>query len=278
MQKVLNLSSRWIIQDRATASGLNAETQEPLEHQRGSHADTGTPPRRSTTSKVQPGALQAGKLSAYEAQRLDPRSLLVQRQCLKLGLSIFSRPHKPARSLGFTSAIAGEGKSFLASALAVALAKHARRSITLVDCNWEHPAMYALFDLPESPGLAEWARGECSLTEIRHEVAPHLTVIPAGMALGGAIEVTRKLAAGGMHQLLADADEVLIADMASVLTTVYSAPLAQLLDAVALVVRAGVTWDTYIAEARHELEDATVEGLILNATMSRIPRWLQRIL
>jgi Mrp family chromosome partitioning ATPase len=211
-------------------------------------------------------------------QRLDARAALVQRQCLKLALSIFNRAHHRARSLGFTSAIAGEGKTFLASTTAVAIASQARRPVTLVDCNWEHPSLHEMFGLADSPGLAEWLRDECDLSQIRREVAPNLTVIPAGSALGGAIELASKLTTLGVARMLADTDELIIADLPPVLTSACCAPLAQSLDAVVLVVRAGVTWDSYIVEARHELEDAPVEGMILNASQSSIPRWIQRLL
>jgi Mrp family chromosome partitioning ATPase len=209
-------------------------------------------------------------------QRLDPRTVLLQRQCLKMALNIFAPAQ--VRSLGYTSAIAGEGKTFLASSTAAALANQAHRPVVLVDCNWEHPSLHTLYNLPDAPGLAEWARGECELMEIRHQVTPMLTVIPAGMALGDTINLTRKLSAHSIISLLSDMNEVLIADMPAILTSSYGAQLAQELDAVTLVVRARTTWDSFVAEAHHELEGAQLDGVILNATQSRIPRWIQRML
>lgn len=211
-------------------------------------------------------------------QRLDPRTALLQRQCLKLAMSIFASARSQVRSLGFTSAVAGEGKTFLSSATAAALAKKANRPVVLVDCNWEHPSLHALYNLPDSPGLAEWTRGECNLSAIRHQVAPHLCVIPAGLALGDAINITSRLASQGIASLLSEPNEVMVADLPPVLTSAYGAQIAHELDAVTLVVRAHTTWDTFVAEAYHELEDAQVEGVILNATQSRIPRWIQRIM
>lgn len=223
-----------------------------------------------------PAKKGAGKASGRSGPRLDPRSALLQRQCLKMALSIFATAQ--VRSLGFTSAIAGEGKTFLASATASALASKAHRPVTLVDCNWEHPSLHALYNLADAPGLAEWARGECELSEIRHQVSPMLTVIPAGTALGDAINITRKLSAHSIDLLLVESNEVLIADLPPVLTSSYGAQLAQELDAVTLIVRARTTWDSFVAEAHHELENAQLEGVILNATQSRIPRWIQRML
>lgn len=224
----------------------------------------------------QPPVKSAAKAPARPGPRVDARTALLQRQCLKMALSIFATAQ--VRSLGFTSAIGGEGKTFIACATAAALSAKANRPVTLVDCNWEHPTLHTLYNLPDAPGLAEWARGECELAEIRHQVSPLLTVIPAGMALGDAISITRKLSAHSINSLLAETNEVLVADLPAVLTSAYGAQLAQELDAVTLVVRARSTWDSFVAEAHHELENAQLEGVILNATASRIPRWIQRML
>ncbi len=239
-----------------------------------------TSPLASSTSVARPGdghrPPAKGRPPSRASKRQDPRSALLQRQCLKMALSIFATPQ--VRSLGFTSAIVGEGKTFLASATAAALASKANRPVALVDCNWEHPSLHTLYNLPDAPGLAEWARGECELAQIRHQVSPFLTVIPAGVALGDTINITRKLSAHSINSLLAETNEVLIADLPAVLTSAYGAQFAQELDAITLVVRARATWDSFIAEAHHELDNAQVEGVILNATQSRIPRWIQRML
>lgn len=253
VDRILALSSRWIAQDTSHMAAISAP-------------DSGRQLTRSS------------KLPAREGHRYDPRSALLQRQCLKLAVSIFSGARTHVRSLGFTSAIAGEGKTFLARATASALAQKANRPVVLLDCNWDHPSLHTLYNLPDSPGLAEWARGECDLENIRHQVAPNLTVIPAGAALGDTINVTTKLASHGIATVLSAANEVLVVDMPAVLTSVYAAQLAQQLDAVTLVVRAGATWDSFVAEAHQELENTQIEGVILNATHSRIPRWIQRLL
>lgn len=211
-------------------------------------------------------------------RRVDRRMALLETQCVKLSLSLLARANNPAKSVGFTSAVSGEGKSFLATLTATALARQSHMPITLVDCNWEHPTLHSTFGIPDSPGLAEWLRLECSLDDIRHIVSSGLTVIPAGVANDDTVALTGALKAAGLQALLTHPDEVLIVDMAPVLTTSYGALLSQQLDSVLLVVRAGSTWDSYIQEASYELSASPVEGIVLNATRSRIPQWLQRML
>jgi Mrp family chromosome partitioning ATPase len=208
----------------------------------------------------------------------DPRVRFIQNQCLKMSLNLFNRPDRVTRSLGFTSAIPGEGKSFLATLTATTLAERAQRPVTLLDCNWEHSTQHETFQFPETPGLAEWLRAECALADVRRPVSQYLSLIPAGDAGVDSLALTERLRAMGASALLSNPDELLIVDMPSVLTTDYGALLPQALDAVMLVVRAGVTQEGYITEASRELADTPLEGTILNATRTDIPRWLLRLL
>ncbi len=166
----------------------------------------------------------------------------------------------------------------MATITASALAERGHRPITLVDCNWDDPILHTRFDIPNSPGLAEWLRGECELADIRHSVSPYLTVIPSGDGAEDALALAERLRATGANALLTSSEESLIADLPSALTTDYGALLPRILDAALLVVRAGSTQETYIAEASRQLADAPLEGIVLNATRSSIPRWLLRML
>jgi Mrp family chromosome partitioning ATPase len=208
----------------------------------------------------------------------DPRVRLIQNQCLKMSLALFNRTQRQTRSLGFTSALPGEGKTLMATITATALAERSHRAVTLVDCNWDNPTLHSQFGVSNTPGLAEWLRRECDLADIRRTISPYLTVIPSGDGLGDALALTDRFHAIGASAILTVPGELLIADLASVLTTDYGAQLPQMLDAVLLVVRAGATPEAYITEAQRELGDAALEGAVLNATRSSIPRWLLRLL
>src|SRR5205807_5586521 len=102
---------------------------------------------------IPPQSKLINKRDAAEAQML-------QEQCRQLCLSVFFREHAPVRSLGFTSSIGGEGKSFLAMLTSRVLAIDSSDPVTLVECNWSHPSLHESFGCPAVPGLAEWLRGE----------------------------------------------------------------------------------------------------------------------
>src|ERR1700751_6024901 len=63
----------------------------------------------------------------------------LEQQCRQLALPLFFHETSPVRSIGFTSAIEGEGKSFLAAATARTIAEVSPVPVTLLECNWQHP-------------------------------------------------------------------------------------------------------------------------------------------
>jgi protein-tyrosine kinase len=210
----------------------------------------------------------------------QPRELVqeLRTRFKQLGVSLFLQDETAVRSLGFTSAIGGEGKSFLARLTAEVMAENGSVPVTLLECNWENPTFSLVYNLPPAPGLSEWLCGQCSLEAIRRQVARSLTIIPAGNSTYNATQMLRAFQQRGVYSVLTNPNEVLIMDLPSTVTTAYGPFAAQLADALILVVRMGVTPESFVLEACHYLKDAHMYGIIFNQVASRIPHWLRRIL
>lgn len=203
---------------------------------------------------------------------------LVREETRKLSLSLFFREQSPLRSLGFTSAIGGEGKSFMALMTASVLARDSDEPVILVDTNWEHPTLHSQVGLPQSPGLAEWLRGECDETDVCHQVAENLGVIPAGNEHGDAVKLLRLLHDRSIVDRISSTRARYIFDLPPVVTCAYGRLAASAVESVVVVVRAGITPENMVVEACSQLKDLPIEGIFLNQVSSRIPRWLLRIL
>ena len=132
--------------------------------------------------------------------------------------------------------------------------------------------------IPAAPGLADWLRQECSEEDIRHPVHENLTVIPSGNGSHDSVRLLQHMRQQGLGTLFAAPGELLIVDLPPIVTVGHGALAASLVDALIIVVRAGVTSDLLIAETCAQLEDLPVEGVILNQAASRIPRWLRQLL
>ena len=72
---------------------------------------------------------------------------------------------RPPASILVTSPLPGEGKSLIAAALAVEIAASGQR-VLLVDGDGAHGRVHRFFDGRESPGFAEYLRGEVELDDI----------------------------------------------------------------------------------------------------------------
>jgi Mrp family chromosome partitioning ATPase len=211
---------------------------------------------------------------AYSRRVMFPYSLLPQQEekkvrlieelCRSFCLSLFFRQREPVRSLGITSSVAGEGKSFVATMLAHVLANDSPLPVLLVECDWENTSQHDYFGFPPTPGLAEWLRGECRESDIRYRIGENLTIIRAGNGRQDAVWMLQQIARRGFVGTLARNNENLIIDLPSIITTSYGLFAAGMVEALALVVRSGVTPDRLVADACTFLKPLPLQGIILN--------------
>ncbi|HPE46334.1 MAG TPA: CpsD/CapB family tyrosine-protein kinase, partial [Deltaproteobacteria bacterium] len=103
-------------------------------------------------------------------------------QIRKLRTYIFHMPeNRPVpRVIMVTSALPGEGKSTLASNLAIAIAKGEDQQVLLVDCDLRKPSLHELFKYPHSKGVSEILQGRADIDEcLISTPIDKLTILPA---------------------------------------------------------------------------------------------------
>lgn len=222
------------------------------------------------------------QLAPAYSPHLPPRDAAnlhaVREQARRLSLALFFREQSQVRSLGFTSAIGGEGKSFMALMTASVLARDSAEPVILVEANWEHPTLHTQLGLPQAPGLAEWMRQECDEADACHQIAENLGVIPAGNERGDAVRLLRRLRDRSVVDMISSKRARYIFDLPPIVTCSYGRLAAGVVESVIVVVQAGITPEGMVAEACAQLKDLPVEGIFLNQVSSHIPQWLQRIL
>ncbi len=214
------------------------------------------------------------KLSSRDEANLHT----VREQARKLSLSLFFREQSPVRSLGFTSAMGGEGKSFMALMTASMLARDSTEPVILVETNWDHPTLHEQLGLSPMPGLAEWLRQECDESDVLHQVSENLSVITAGNGQSDAVKLLRLLRDRSTVDMISSTHALYVFDLPPIVTCSYGRMAASVVESVIIVVRAGITPEGMVAETCAQLKDLPVEGIMLNQVSSRIPRWLQHIL
>jgi Mrp family chromosome partitioning ATPase len=195
----------------------------------------------------------------------------------------------PAR-LGFTSALAGEGVTFISQTVAAVMAHDSRQRVCLVDLNWgasaspksgrKHKRKRKGGEEPSepAPGLADVLRRTASLREVMIETDdPSLTLVPAGAATPAEGQVfARSERLAQVLTVLERHTDHLILDLPPVLASSAAIPLARQAGSVALVVRQGVTTDAQVRAALDHLSPTPSAGIVLNRASSRIPRPILR--
>jgi capsular exopolysaccharide synthesis family protein len=176
------------------------------------------------------------------------------------------RSSQQLRTLLVTSSVPAEGKTFVTNNLAQAIVRQPDRRALIIDADLRCSRLHVPLGAPASPGLTDYLRGEVDeLAIIQHGLEGNLCFIPGGNAVTNPSEL---LSNGRMKVLL---DRVMpvfdwvIMDSAPLLPVADSSLLADLVDGVLLVVRAGQTPVETAQRACQELQGRNVVGVVLNA-------------
>ena len=214
--------------------------------------------------------------------QLDPHSRIVEAfRNLRVSL-IFSSPQdKPLKSLVITSSIPQEGKTFIASNLAVISAQANDKTI-VIDADMRKGALSRVFGVEKEKGLSSLLTGICSFEEA---VVP--ARCPSYLGLGdesdSAAEIpnlwilgrgphtpnpTELLGSEKLKEILKEAQKNyarVIVDSSPILSVADTLILSDLCDSLVLVIKAGSTSLKIINEAKKTLEKKIkIVGGILN--------------
>jgi capsular exopolysaccharide synthesis family protein len=172
----------------------------------------------------------------------------------------------PLKKVLVTSAVVGEGKTFVATNLAQAFAHQRDRRVLLIDGDMRSPRLHLPLGAPLSPGLFEYLRGEANeMAVIQHGEEGNLCFVAGG---NGVINPSELLSNKRLEILLdrvAPVFDWIILDSPPCLPVADASVLADHCDGVVLVVRAGSTPGEIAQRARQELKERNIVGVVLNA-------------
>lgn len=180
---------------------------------------------------------------------------------------LFSAPDGH-RSVVVTSTVPGEGKTVVASNLALSLAMAGQR-VLLVDADMRRPRLHAIFGVTREPGLSNVIVGEAKPTEaIRKTAAENVWLLPAGHLppnppeLLGSRQFTEMLAGFAEHF------EWVILDAPPVMGVTDAAVVGHAAGGVLFVVGSEMTTRSAARSALEQLDAARVTyvGAVLNRT------------
>jgi protein-tyrosine kinase len=169
-----------------------------------------------------------------------------------------------------TSAVPGEGKTFMSLNLALSMRLEEDITVLLVDGDVVNPRLTQILGLESRPGLLDVVRDPALSAEslILPTELPGLSFLPAGRQEANATEL---VASARMHQVVSklggdNAARIVLFDSAPLLVTTESQALAHFAGQVVLVVHADQTPQHVVFDALETLAEDKPAFLVLNQT------------
>jgi capsular exopolysaccharide synthesis family protein len=177
---------------------------------------------------------------------------------------LFSRPENVPKKILITSTTSGEGKSTIASNLALVLAQGGSR-VLLMEADLRRPGIAEWMDVEPTPGLTEYLTGEAGEC-LKATPFDNLYCVPAGRVHSNPTDLLGSLRMDDYLRTLSNHFDFIILDGPPILGLADSMILSSKVDGVLLVVKAGSTEKEAAGETVKRLRtiNAPLIGSILN--------------
>jgi capsular exopolysaccharide synthesis family protein len=187
-----------------------------------------------------------------------------QYRSLRTRIAMSENGH-PLRLLMITSPGKGDGKTLTVANLGLTMAQEFQRRVVIVDSDLRKPQVHSAFGIPQEPGLADVLCGTAELDDVLVYLSDYrLTILPAGRLPPQPAEFLGSLAMRRtLDALRARFDRVLL-DMPPATPLADASILSPAVDAVLLIVRAGLTPKPAIERALTGIDNSKLLGLVLN--------------
>jgi len=181
---------------------------------------------------------------------------------------IYNKKTGRLQTLVLTSTSPGDGKSFTAANLGIALAQQKSKTL-LVDTDLRRGVQHNTFGVPKEPGFSNYLCGQAIGADIINEThIPNLAMISCGSLVPNPSELLGSLQMRRFLDEMRRKFDVIIFDTPPLNAATDAVVIGTQVDGVAIVVRAG---KTHREIARQKLElfqnlEAKIIGVILNGT------------
>jgi capsular exopolysaccharide synthesis family protein len=183
---------------------------------------------------------------------------------------IVQHPKLP-RIIVVSSPAAGDGKSVTAVNTAAALSLKSDANVLLVDADFRRSAVHGQLGLPESPGLAEVLRGDCSPEDaiVRTQEFPNLFVLTAGTIKENPVELLDSAAWRTLCAGMRERFRYVVIDSPPVGAVADYDLIQAVCEGVILVIRPDHTDRALCKRALATVPKARLLGVLLN----NVPEW-----
>ncbi len=186
---------------------------------------------------------------------------------LRARILLSKEKNTSAGTIMVTSAMPGEGKSFVAANLSLAFASGLDQYVLLVDGDLRRPSIQTLFGRKENFGLVDYLQQQGSLPElIVRSRKPKLSLLLAGDTPPNPSELLSSILMKDLIKELSSryTDRTIIFDAPPVLLTAEARMLAHHVDGVVMVVRQGFVGKAKVEETINAIGPERILGIVFN--------------
>ncbi len=198
---------------------------------------------------------------------LEPRSFEAEQFKILRTKLLFPASGKPVRTMMVTSAIPGEGKSFVAANLAVSIAQSIQEYVLLVDCDMRMPSIHKLFGFGKVPGLSEHLAGRTPIESLMLKTkVDKLSLLPAGEPPDNPSELLSSQIMSDFLKEVNDrySDRYIIIDSPPPKLTAETYAISRQVDGILLVVKHGYTPRKMVKELVETIGKEKILGVVFN--------------
>ena len=179
---------------------------------------------------------------------------------------ILTTNESPHQTLLITSAEIGEGKSMIATYLAISIAQSGK-SVIVVDCDLRRPRLHTIFNLSNELGLSDILLRYIELEEgLQDSKTSGLQVLTSGSLVTNPAQSLGSAKMGSTINELKQRADYVILDTPSLLAVSDAALINPHVDGIALVISRGITREKAFINVQKQLVDihANVIGVVIN--------------
>lgn len=186
---------------------------------------------------------------------------------------LYPESGKRIRSILITSAIPGEGKSFICANLGISTALGVERNAILVDCDLRQPTLATMFGISNDTGLVNHLHSGTDLVQlIRKTGQDKLSILPSGTPPANPSEL---LDTSRMTSLIKELkerydDRLLFLDSPPMQIAAETAVLAKHVDGVIIIVRWGHSTESQVQQLAATIGQDKIIGIVFNAFETNI--------
>ena len=178
-----------------------------------------------------------------------------------------AREKAPFKSILVASAVAGEGRSFVAANLAGVLALQPGCQVLLIDGDLRASRLHSIFGTSASPGLSEYLSSQVEeLDVIQRGPSDSLFLIPCGRSASGQTELIANARFKVLLDRVGPAFDWVVVDSTAAIPVSDASLMASWCDGVLMVVRSNSTPYDVVLKACRRFREESLVGVLLNGS------------